>query len=156
MEFTRQRHKKNNVNDKYIVHSEQNLVKKIISYFINVIMWCYMLVVLAFFIGAFLNLNGEQMRVLKSILKVNTLDIQRFIGLSCVFFIISFAVLYFWKFYNIKKFGHLNRRKMPTSTSKQDMLSLNLITPEVYSKLQTERAIVLEENPVSELYKGDI
>lgn len=137
--------------NEYIVKSNQRYLKKIIASLINTVMWFYMFLAIYMFFSACFNHNDIFIGTLKASLKLSNSDIRAFVFLTLKCFAISFIVLYSWRLYNFKKFGKLHRRKFPKETTRDEMLSLNLIKEEVYDILQGSKVIRFEKNPVREL-----
>ncbi|MBE6048368.1 MAG: poly-beta-1,6 N-acetyl-D-glucosamine synthase [Clostridium sp.] len=140
-------------NKSYIVKSKQKTLKKIISLIINVVMCLYMFVVCHLFLSALIGFNDKYIGMIKIALKVTNEDIRYLMLTAVTYFAISFVILFIWKIYNFKRFEKLRRRKFPKDTTKEEMLSLNLVSPEVYDLLQSEKVIRFEKNPVRELGK---
>lgn len=143
-----------NSKELFIIKSKQKLGKRIIGIATSLILWVPMLIVFNFFISACFNYNDDFLRILKSYFKLTNEDIRYFIIISIIFFCLSFLILFIWKMYNKRRFGALNRRKEPKSTSDEEMLGLKLIEPEIYEILQAEKIIVFDKNPVRELSRG--
>ncbi len=153
MEFTRQRRKKSRVNEKYIVHSHVGMAHKLISILVSMIMWAYMLIIIEVFISAILDYNNEYLRLLKSSLKITNDSIQEMVVNTAIVFGVSLVTLLLWKIYNKKRYGKLNRRKMPEPTSDNEILALDLINPELYYKLKMQKVIILPKSPIKELHE---
>lgn len=163
MEFSRSWKKKQSINeydvdnkDKYIIKSNKNFLVKILEFIFTSLLWAYTAIVFYFFISAFFNHNDDFIGIIKTALNISNNDIQSFIKISLFYFLISFFILYLWRIYNIKRFGSLNRRVYPENTTENEILQLDLVTPEVYKTLQNKKIIVFEENPIRDInYKGD-
>jgi hypothetical protein len=53
-----------------------------------------------------------------------------------------------WIFYNQKRYGELARRKYPGPTTKEDLMGLDMSDETTYEKLQCQKVIILETNPI--------
>lgn len=78
-------------------------------------------------------------------------DIRFFILIVFLLWIVFYFSLLSWKFYNLRRFGALNRRKYPKFTTKDDLLNLKLMSEEDYIKVQNSKVIIFEKNPIREL-----
>lgn len=138
-------------NTVYTVKSKQKIVRKVAAMLVNVFMSFYMFVVVYLFIGGCLGYNDSFIGVVKSAMKITNDDI-RYLSLTTIkYFALSFVILFVWRFYNLKRYGKLNRRKAPNNTTKEEMLSLNLVNSEVYDLLQGEKVVKFKNNPIREL-----
>lgn len=146
MDFTRQRQE-----SEFIIKSKQGIIRRIFSILLAVLMWIYSTTVIIFFLSAMLNYNNGFERVLKLAMNVSNIDIRRFLILSILIFGITFLILFLWKRYNKYRYGSLNRRKYPEDATDEDMLGLNLVDKDTYNKLQNEKVVVFESNPIREL-----
>lgn len=135
----------------FIIKSKQNPFKKLLTIIVTLVMWVYSIVVFYFFISAMFNENDKYISALKEALKMTNYDINRFLIIVFLLLIMSFLILFIWRTYNKKRFGELNRRVYPKNTTKEEMLSLNLISEENFNKLQEHGVLIFEENPIKEL-----
>lgn len=138
-------------NSQFIIESKQFVLTKIISIILTTIMSLYSFTVFYFFISAIFNINNDFISPIKIALKTSNDDIKSFLLLSLFIFLINFAFLFIWKTYNKKRYGNLNRRTMPSDTTDEDMLSLDLASIEDYKKLQNNDLIIFEKNPIKDL-----
>lgn len=138
-------------NELYTVRSKQKNIRKAVALIINVVMCFYSFVVMYLFISAALNYNDVYIGVVKTALKITNSDIRLVIFSTIKYFLLSFTILFVWKIYNLKKFGKLNRRRFPEDTTKEEMLSLNLVDEKVYDILQSKKVIKFKKNPIREL-----
>lgn len=137
--------------DEFLVKSKQPFINKIFAFFLNVLLWLYMAVIIYFFLSAVLDYNDYYIGLLKISFNMSNHDIRMFLLKALIYFSIFFTILMSWKYYNKMRYGKLNRRSRPLMTTDEDMLGLNLIDAEVYNILKTEKVIIFEKNPVSEL-----
>jgi poly-beta-1,6-N-acetyl-D-glucosamine synthesis protein len=135
----------------FIIKSKQNPFKKLLTIILTLVMWIYSIVVFYFFISAVFNENDKYISAVKEALKMTNNDINMFLIIVFLLLIMSFLILLIWRTYNKKKFGKLNRRVYPKNTTKEEMLSLNLISEENFNKLQEQGVLIFEENPIKEL-----
>lgn len=135
----------------FIIKSKQNPFKKLLTIMVTLVMWIYSIVVFYFFISAVFNENDKYISALKEALKMTNDDINRFLIIVFLLLVMSFLILFIWRTYNKKRFGELNRRVYPKNTTKEEMLSLNLISEENFNKLQEHGVLIFEENPIKEL-----
>ncbi|MCR4944648.1 MAG: poly-beta-1,6 N-acetyl-D-glucosamine synthase [Clostridium sp.] len=151
-----------NESERFIVSSHASskvkILRKIGAYVLNIFMLGYMVIIFYLFGSGLFNHNDTLVGVLKESLKITNDSIRELLYITAIIFVLSFIVQYLWRLYNVKRFGKLNRRKHPGETTKEDMLSLNLVSEEVYDLLQREKIIRFEKNPIRELnevYKND-
>ena len=78
-------------------------------------------------------------------------EIRLFIFFVFLIWLLFYIGLLGWKFYNQKRFGSLTRRKYPELTTKEDLLNLQLMSEDDYSKLQNSKIIIFDRNPIREL-----
>ncbi|WP_411169834.1 poly-beta-1,6-N-acetyl-D-glucosamine biosynthesis protein PgaD [Clostridium sp. MB05] len=138
----------------FIIKSKQNPFKKLLTIILTLVMWIYSIVVFYFFISAVFNENDKYISAVKEALKMTNNDINGFLIIVFLLLIMSFLILIIWRTYNKKKFGKLNRRVYPKNTTKEEMLSLNLISEKNFNKLQEHGVLIFEENPIKELERG--
>jgi poly-beta-1,6-N-acetyl-D-glucosamine synthesis protein len=138
----------------FIIKSKQNPFKKLLTIILTLVMWIYSIVVFYFFISAVFNENDKYISAVKEALKMTNNDINGFLIIVFLLLIMSFLILIIWRAYNKKKFGKLNRRVYPKNTTKEEMLSLNLISEKNFNKLQEHGVLIFEENPIKELERG--
>ncbi|GAA0083741.1 hypothetical protein UT300007_01800 [Clostridium sp. CTA-7] len=138
----------------FIIKSKQNPFKKLLTIILTLVMWIYSIVVFYFFISAVFNENDKYISAVKEALKMTNNDINMFLIIVFLLLIMSFLILIIWRTYNKKKFGKLNRRVYPKNTTKEEMLSLNLISEKNFNKLQEHGVLIFEENPIKELERG--
>ncbi|MGI6712460.1 MAG: hypothetical protein ACOX4L_07020 [Bacillota bacterium] len=81
-------------------------------------------------------------------------DIRKFFSFGGILFILFYLLLWLWVYYNRKKYGNLTRRKYPKPTTKEDLMGLNMIDESVYERLQNEKVIIFETNPVKDMEKN--
>lgn len=135
----------------FIIKSKQNPFKKLLTIMVTLVMWIYSIVVFYFFISAIFNENDKYISALKEALKMTNDDINTFLIIVLSLLIMCFLILFIWRTYNKNKYGSLNRRVYPEDTTKEEMLSLNLISEENFNKLQEQGVLIFEENPIKEL-----
>jgi hypothetical protein len=75
-------------------------------------------------------------------------EIRDFFKLGGIIFVSIYLMLSLWSYYNLKKYGSLTRRKNPGLTTKEDLMNLNMIDEINFEKLQNEKVIVFETNPI--------
>ncbi len=138
----------------FIIKSKQNPFKKLLTIILTLVMWIYSIVVFYFFISAVFNENDKYISAVKEALKMTNNDINMFLIIVFLLLVMSFLILIIWRTYNKKKFGKLNRRVYPKNTTKEEMLSLNLISEKNFNKLQEHGVLIFEENPIKELERG--
>ena len=82
---------------------------------------------------------------------VTNADIRELLFFGLVSSFVAALLLFIWRTYNKRKYGPLNRRQMPKDTTLDDWLALDLMEPEDIHRLQSDKVIVFEKNPVKEL-----
>lgn len=152
MEFTRPRHETEQpIGQDVLVETKRSFVRSFIEITLTLVFWTYTLVVTWFFGSALFNQEGGLIASLKAMLNVTNRDIRELLGFGALALLISACALYVWRTYNKKRFGPLSRRKAPTDTTREDWLKLELIEPDEIERLQRDKVIVFEKNPVKEL-----
>ncbi|WP_114569937.1 poly-beta-1,6-N-acetyl-D-glucosamine biosynthesis protein PgaD [Exiguobacterium flavidum] len=137
----------------FVIHSEQGVARRIIATFFTGVMWLYTAVVVWLFMSAVIGLNDPWISSVKTAFKVNNAELRNFLLLGTALFLFAFIVLYFWKLYNKKHFGSRKRRTYPAPVTMEELAELGLIPEETILRLQSERVIVFESNPVKDLAK---
>lgn len=138
--------------NKFIVETKQHILIKLCSIFLTSIVSLYSIIIFLFFITAIFDFSIPFVSTLKIALNLSNNDIRNFLINSLFLFFINYILLLSWQIYNKKKFGHLNRRTPPKPTTKEDILSLNLVSEYNYDKLQNEDVIIFHSNPIKDLY----
>jgi len=80
--------------------------------------------------------------------RMNNVDIRDFLIFSLVLLVVIYLLLDLWSYYNRKRYGNLARRQYPDPTTKEDLMSLDLIDETTYEKLQKAKIVELKINPV--------
>ena len=150
MDKSRQRAAERELNQSFIIKSKKSWWREIIVGIFSFIVWFYCLTVVYFFIDAIFSLNNEYPRLFKIVFKMNNIDIRNFFKIGGILFVLIYLFLSIWIYYNKKKFGNLTRRKYPGITSKEDLMGLNAIDECTFEKLQNEKVIILETNPIKD------
>lgn len=136
-----------------IIKTKRNWVHEVIIGFFSLLIWIFCLFVIFFFISALFNNNNEYLNVVKMLFKTTNIEIREFIYTVFAIFIACYLGLWFWKYYNTKRFSHLVRRKYPQPTSEEEVLALGLISKEDYDSLQNAKDITLKKNPIRDLVR---
>ncbi|WP_215114225.1 PgaD family protein [Exiguobacterium sp. s70] len=134
-----------------LVKTKQNVFRKGIELLLTVVFWLYTFIVTWFFLSAVVDVNDSYIAILKTALNVTNADIRELLYFGLVSSFIAALLLFLWRTYNKRKYGPLNRRQMPTDTTLDDWLKLDLMEPEDIERLQRDKVIVFTENPVKEL-----
>lgn len=134
-----------------LVKTKQHLLRKSVELVLTVVFWLYTLIVTWFFLSAVINVNDRYIAILKTALNVTNADIRGLLGFGLLASLVAALLLFVWRTYNKRKYGPLNRRQMPKDTSLEDWLALDLIEPEDIARLQADKVVVFEKNPVKEL-----
>lgn len=152
MEFSRSRHETEQlIGQDVLVQTKRSFVRSFIEIILTIIFWLYTLVVTWFFLSALLNWNDRYIATLKATLNVTNTDIQGFLGFGALAMLGLATLLFIWRTYNKKRYGPLDRRKPPTDTTLEDWTKLALIAPDDLERLQRDKVIRFEKNPVKEL-----
>ncbi len=151
MGFTRQRKE-----SKFIIKSKRNVFVNTITTLLTVIMWIYSLTIVYFFVSGIFNHNDYYISAIKITLRVTNKDIQNFVLISVILFLVSFTSLLLWKIYNKNRYGKLNRRSEPLPSTDEDILNLNLMQSADYYYLKNNKRAVFYSNPIKELYKEEV
>lgn len=148
MDKSRQRNSQKQLNKSFIIKSEINWCREIFVAFFTILVWIYCLSVIYFFIDALFSLNHQYPLFVRNILNITYIDIKIFLRIGGIIFFAIYLLLSAWNFYNKKRFGGLSRRKYPSLATKEDLMNLNMIDETTYEKLQNEKVIVFEKNPI--------
>lgn len=141
--------------NEYVIKSKINIFKKIICLIFTTIMWVYSALAFVIFFSALFNYNNTFISLLKTSLNINNVYIIEFLLICLLIFAASFLILTFWKTYNKRKYGNLNRRKYPKDTTDEDMLNLLLVDPIDYEILQNNKVITFLNNPIKDINSED-
>ncbi|KEF36782.1 PgaD-like protein [Schinkia azotoformans MEV2011] len=134
-----------------IIRSKRNWVDEGILIFLSLIGWSYCLLVLFFFLSAFLNYNGRFISIVKMAFKITNKDIQIFTFKGFLIWFCFYFGLRIWRQYNRRRFGILTRRHYPGPTTKEEMLALQLMSKENFELVQQSKFVVFEKNPIRDL-----
>lgn len=137
--------------EEFIVQSQTNFLQKLCLVLTTSLVWLYSLTAIYVFIGGLFDYNTPFLSMVKSSLNITNNDIQNFFGINALILVGIISVFLFWRFYNKKRFGNLNRRTYPELTTDTDMLDLALMSPNDYHHLQNNRFVVFEQNPIQDL-----
>ena len=148
MDKSRQRTKDLKLNESFIIKSKKSWWREGIVILFTSIVWVYCITVIYFFIDAIFSINNEYPRLFKVSFKMTNSDIQGFFKIAVVLLVTIYIMLLVWIFYNKKRFGSLTRRKYPGATTKEDVMDLDMIDEDIYEKLQEEKVVVFETNPI--------
>lgn len=136
------------LNQSFIVKSKKIWWREVIVGILTLLVWFYCLTVIYFFIDAMFSLNHEYPLLFKIVFKMTDIDIKDFFKITGTLFAFIYLLLFIWSYYNRKRYGNLTRRKYPGLTTKEDLMNLNIIDEITYERLQKERVIILETNPI--------
>lgn len=148
MDKSRQRNAQKQLNQRFIIKSKKLWWREAIVLVFTLMIWFYCATVICFFIDAVFSINGEYPRLYKIDFKVSNADIKNFFIIIFIIFIVIYLSLRIWILYNKKRFGKLTRRTYPEKTTKEDFMGLNMIDEATFEKLQCEKIIILETNPI--------
>lgn len=152
MEFSRSRNETEQLIDQEVlVKTKRSFVRSFIEILLTVVFWVYTFVVTWFFTSALLNQNDRYIATLKSALNVTNTDIRELISFGVLVMIGLSVLLITWRTYNKKRYGQLNRRKPPIPSTIEDLNNLGLIDATTIERLQHDKVITFEKNPVKEL-----
>lgn len=140
------------ISNQFIVETKQHPLIKICTIILTSIISLYSIIIFLFFITAIFNFSIPFISTLKIALNISNTDIKTFLISALFLFFINYILLVSWKTYNKNKFGNLSRRTPPKPTTKEDILSLNLVSDYDYDKLQNEDVIIFNTNPIKDLY----
>lgn len=148
MDKSRQRDTRNVLNQSFIIKSKRIWWREVIVGTFTLLVWLYCLTVVYFFVDAIFSLNHEYPVLFKIVFKMTSTEIRDFFKLGGIIFVSIYLMLSLWSYYNLKKYGSLTRRKNPGLTTKEDLMNLNMIDEINFEKLQNEKVIVFETNPI--------
>ncbi|WP_445491040.1 poly-beta-1,6-N-acetyl-D-glucosamine biosynthesis protein PgaD [Niallia sp. 03133] len=134
-----------------IISDKQPFVRFIISLFFTAFFWVYSLFVVWFFTSALIGVNDRYSGVLKIAFKTVNSEIRSFVYISILIFFFFLISLFFWRLYNKKRFGSLNRRKPVGKTTINDLENLGLLSKESIEVLQQARYIEFQVNPLKDV-----
>ena len=138
-------------NSQYIIKTKKNILTETIIYILSVLAWLYVILAVWMFVGGVIGVNNEEMRILKAILKIDNNGIRHFVLVASLAFIIFSLGLWIWRTYNYKRYGKLRRRTYPPDTTRSDILDLGLMSEVMIYKLQNNKVVILETNPVVDI-----
>lgn len=153
MDKSGQRESQELINESFIIKSKRIWWRELVIGAFTLLVWFYCLTVIYFFLDALFSLNHKYPSIFRIVFKMTSRDVKVFLALGGVVFIVVFLLLYFWNFYNKKRYGSKTRRKYPKPTSEEDLENLNMIDQTSYRKLQNNTVIIFETNPI--IVKGD-
>lgn len=149
MDKSRQRSKEKRVKKHpFLVKSKKAWWREGLIVLFTIAVWFYCETVVFFFIDALFFLDLNYTRFFREYFKVTNHDIQYLYWIGGAVFILFYVLLRAWSVYNRKKYGGLRRRKYPKPTTKDELMKLNMLDENIYKKLQHEKVIVLEVNPI--------
>lgn len=152
MEFSRSRNETEQlIGQDVLVKTKRSILRSFIEILLTVVFWVYTFVVTWFFTSALLNQNDRYIATLKSALNVTNTDIRDLISFGVLVMIGLSVLLFVWRTYNKKRYGPLKRRKPPVPTTIEDLNNLGLIDATTIERLQHDKVIIFEKNPVKEL-----
>ena len=128
-----------------IIDGRQTQGRRILEYFVTAAGWAYVLLFLTQVIFSLI-LWSVGIEYIKRFI-VSTEYYTMTITLVIFTLVVASIVLslsLFWSYYNKAKFGKLNRRKMPTAVSLQELSEMFSISEECLCDLQTMSWIELE------------
>jgi poly-beta-1,6-N-acetyl-D-glucosamine biosynthesis protein PgaD len=121
------------------------------SFFRNMGEWSFTMVMWGIWIYFFLPiinlilwLLGIRHFYLEIIQKSGYLDFLHLVERVGWIILIVFGILRLWGWYNYKKFGHLNRRKFPRSTTPEQLSKYFKIPVETIKTLQTQKEVLID------------
>lgn len=94
--------------------------------------------------GSILWLLGIRHFYLEIIQKSGYLDFLHLVERVGWIILIVFGILRLWGWYNYKKFGHLNRRKFPRSTTPEQLSKYFEVPVETIKTLQTQKEVLID------------
>lgn len=148
MDKSRPRDTRNVLNQSFIIKSKRIWWREVIVGICTLLVWLYCLTVVHFFVDAIFSLNHEYPVLFKIVFKMTNAEIRGFLKFGGIVFVSIYLMLTLWSYYNLKRYGSLTRRKDPGLTTKEDLMNLNMIDEINFEKLQNEKVIVFETNPI--------
>lgn len=134
-----------------IIHTRINWFREIIISIFSILVWIYCIGVLLFFISAIFDYNDRYISLIKISFKITNGDIRSFLFMVFCLLLFFNIGLWSWKYYNLKRFGPLNRRAVPTPATKEDLLSLELMNEKDFNSLHQSKVVVFEKNPIKDI-----
>ena len=127
------------------------MLTETIIYILSVLAWLYVILAVWMFVSGVIGVNNEEMRILKAILKIDNNGIRHFVLVATLAFIIFGLGLWVWRSYNYKRYAKLKRRTYPLDTTRSDILDLGLVSEIMIYKLQNNKVVILDKNPVRDI-----
>ena len=127
------------------------MLTETIIYILSVLAWLYVILAVWMFVSGVIGVNNEEMRILKAILKIDNNGIRHFVLVATLAFIIFGLGLWVWRSYNYKRYAKLKRRTYPPDTTRSDILDLGLVSEIMIYKLQNNKVVILDKNPVRDI-----
>ena len=75
-------------------------------------------------------------------------DTVKVVSVTWIVVLIGFLIMYFWRSYNINRFGSLRRRSFPSEVTVKEMAEHFQLSPEAVEAFQSEKIIELDETIV--------
>lgn len=111
-------------------------------------LWIYVFLAFAILLMSILDSELLLPKWLQTYLVFDQADVLywlfRLMGLA----LLIFVSLFFWSFYNLKRYGTYHRRVYPKLSDDLDIIKLNRLDPSMMTALKTERHLIFSHNPV--------
>lgn len=138
-----------------IIKGRQKTWKKVIELCITVFAWLFILSYVTYVIYGFvslaLNIQPDEIWIYNTDMLLET---KHLLYITFIIFLVETLFMIFWKEYNRRKYGKLNRRKFKPDVATEE-LALYFNQEETFiQKLHNDNIITLEKNIIPDEFKG--
>lgn len=141
--------------DMEIIKGRQKTWKKCIENFITIFAWLFILVYVAYIVYGFISLAFHHTPVSIWIYNTNMLDETRhLLFVTFIIFLIECLIMIYWKEYNRIRYGKLNRRKFKPDVEPTELTLYFMLDEFTIEKFQNDNIITLDENIITNDFKG--
>lgn len=138
-----------------IITGQQKNWKKIIEFVITCLCWLFILVYLFYIIyGSIALLSGNNPVSIWIYNRQVLIESYRLLKITGIILLVEILFLIFWKEYNRRRFGSLNRRTFRPDASVDDIVRFFGLTEDLINDMRNSDVYVLEHNIISEDFKS--
>ena len=132
-----------------IIDGRQKKIKRFFEIILSIIGWLYIVVYVVYIIygmiAKFFGLTVIKIGIYNDHMIIETMS---YFKILLIVILISTIVINFWRFYNAKRFGKLERRSFPQDSNNKELAKYFNIDESVIIRMQNEKIITLENNIV--------
>ena len=131
----------------HLIYGKQKGWKKVLEWIFTVIMWMVILSYIGYLIYGSLAIKfGWYLFEFLFYTREMVLTIQEYFFVLLIAYLVFIILLIFWKNYNYRKFGKLQRRTFQPEVSNDELSEMFELDKSVIEQMQSERYVVLETN----------